>query len=170
MVSSAPASGFSTIGAASGSATAPVKEGSRFAKLLAATTEKAAGGQQDSAAAPGTTDGINTNSQAQSGVNKRNVLIFADQEYLDFHTQVNDLVNNGAIKSGQHREASRYLQNLLDTARGDERFLGNGETNSYFSAIDGCIKQLDRLAKGKRNQEPTEHLRILTARTRTIWV
>jgi hypothetical protein len=49
----APAGGFSIHGAASGSSSVPVKEGSGFAKLLAATVEKAAEDASNSAPAPG---------------------------------------------------------------------------------------------------------------------
>jgi hypothetical protein len=165
----APDGGFSIRGAASGSSSVPVKEGSGFAKLLAATVEKAAEDASNSAPAPGA-PGSTINLQAQSSLNKGNVLQLCDQEYMDFQTQVNSLVDAGTMKSSQRREAGRYLQNLLDTAGGDERFLALGEANSYLTAIDRCLAKIDSLAKGKREQPATRKLRTLAARAKKLWV
>jgi hypothetical protein len=89
---------------------------------------------------------------------------------MDFQIQVNSLVDAGTMESSQRREAGRYLQNLLDTAGGDERFLALGEANSYLTAIDRCLAKIDSLAKGKREQPATRKLRTLAARAKKLWV
>jgi hypothetical protein len=89
---------------------------------------------------------------------------------MDFQTQVNSLVDAGTMKTSQRREAGGYLQNLLDSAGGDERFLALGEANSYLTAIDRCLAKIDGLARGKRKQQATQDLRMLAARAKKLWV
>ena len=89
---------------------------------------------------------------------------------MDFKTQISNLILAGSINKTERTEATRYLKSLLDTAQGDERFLGLGEANSYLNAINKRLDKIRKLQKGMQEQTLTKDLSRLDTRAKRMWV